>query len=102
MPKISQKGHIKSWRVLLPPTGEQQAIIEFIETESLPIDVAITHTERQIALLKEYRTCLIADVVTGKLDVREAARQIPTNPAGTICQDKRRNSLTNTMSWIQA
>ena len=32
---------------------------------------------RQIELLQEYRTRLIADVVTGKLDVREAAAQLP-------------------------
>ena len=32
---------------------------------------------REIALLREYRTRLIADVVTGKLDVREAAARLP-------------------------
>jgi type I restriction enzyme, S subunit len=31
----------------------------------------------EIILLREYRTSLIADVVTGKLDVREAAAQLP-------------------------
>ena len=34
-------------------------------------------THRQIELLREYRTRLIADVVTGKVDVREAAVQLP-------------------------
>ncbi len=33
--------------------------------------------EREIDLLREYRTRLIADVVTGKLDVREAAARLP-------------------------
>jgi type I restriction enzyme S subunit len=32
---------------------------------------------REIRLLREYRTRLIADVVTGKLDVREAAARLP-------------------------
>ena len=32
---------------------------------------------REIALLREYRTRLIADVVTGKFDVRETAAQLP-------------------------
>ena len=32
---------------------------------------------RQIELMEEYRTRLIADVVTGKLDVREAAEDLP-------------------------
>ena len=39
------------------------------------IDAAIARTRRQIELVQEYRTRLIADVVTGKLDVREAAAQ---------------------------
>ncbi len=33
--------------------------------------------EREIELLREYRTRLVADVVTGKLDLRPAARQLP-------------------------
>ena len=32
---------------------------------------------REVALLREYRTRLIADVVTGKLDVREVAARLP-------------------------
>ena len=32
---------------------------------------------REVSLLREYRTRLIADVVTGKLDVREAAAGLP-------------------------
>ena len=41
------------------------------------IDTAIARARRQIELLEEYRTRLIADVVTGKLDVRAAAAQLP-------------------------
>ena len=37
----------------------------------------IARARRQVELLQEYRTRLIADVVTGKLDVREAAAQLP-------------------------
>lgn len=84
MPKISQS-HIKAWRVLLPPTDEQQAIVESIEIESRPIDTAIARTEREVALMQEYRTRLTADLVTGKLDVREAAVNLPSlaaTPAG--------------------
>ncbi|MBK8118224.1 MAG: hypothetical protein IPK39_02535 [Sulfuritalea sp.] len=33
--------------------------------------------EREIKFLREYRTRLVADVVTGKLDVREAAARLP-------------------------
>jgi type I restriction enzyme S subunit len=41
---------------------------------------SIVSTEREIQLLREYRTRLIADVVTGKLDVREAAARLPEDP----------------------
>ena len=41
------------------------------------IDTAIARANREIELLNEYRTRLIADVVTGKLDVREAAAALP-------------------------
>ena len=40
-------------------------------------NTAIANSSRQIDLLKEYRTRLIADVVTGKIDVREAAARLP-------------------------
>jgi type I restriction enzyme S subunit len=76
MPKISQS-HIKAWRVLMPPTEEQQDIVQFIDNETTPINTAIARTEREIALMQEYRTRLTADVVTGKLDVREAAAKLP-------------------------
>ena len=41
------------------------------------ISGAIARARRQIELVQEYRTRLIADVVRGKLDVREAAAQLP-------------------------
>ena len=41
------------------------------------IDTAIARAKRQIELVEEYRTRLIADVVTGKLDVRAAAAELP-------------------------
>jgi type I restriction enzyme S subunit len=37
----------------------------------------IDNTQREIELLREYRTRLIVDVVTGKLDVRKAAERLP-------------------------
>ena len=41
------------------------------------LDQVIARTAREIELLREYRTRLVADVVTGKLDVREAAARLP-------------------------
>jgi type I restriction enzyme S subunit len=57
--------------VALPPTvDEQQAIVAHIKTESAPLDDAIARTEEEIKLIREYRDRLIADVVTGQVDVR--------------------------------
>ena len=57
----------------VPPLAEQAAIVRYLDKATANIDAAITHARRQIKLLWEYRTRLIADVVTGKLDVRAAA-----------------------------
>ncbi|MBN2394179.1 MAG: restriction endonuclease subunit S [Anaerolineae bacterium] len=61
----------KSLVSLVPPVEEQNSIVEHITSESTKIDNAIERTHRQIVLVREYRTRLIADVVTGKLDVRD-------------------------------
>ena len=61
----------------LPPLPEQQAIVQHIDKATADSNTAIARARRQIELLQEYRTRLIADVVTGKLDVREAAAQLP-------------------------
>ena len=55
----------------LPPVDEQEAIAEHIDRVTSAIDTAIDRARRQIELMEEYRIRLIADVVTGKLDVRE-------------------------------
>ena len=68
---------IRNFRVIAPPLSEQAAIIEHLDKATAGIDAAIARTRRQIELLQEYRTRLIADVVTGKLDVREAAALLP-------------------------
>ena len=67
---------VKNYPILLPPPCEQRAIVKFIDNATANIDAAIAHARRQIELLQEYRTRLIADIVTGKLDVREAASQL--------------------------
>ncbi len=61
----------------LPPLPEQAAIVEHLDRATADIDAAIARARRQIELVQEYRTRLIADVVTGKLDVRSAAAQLP-------------------------
>lgn len=60
-------------KISLPeiPLNEQKEIAERIQTETEKIDNAIPIFEKQIALLQEYRTRLISDVVTGQIDVRD-------------------------------
>jgi type I restriction enzyme, S subunit len=64
-------------RMPLPPVSEQCAIVQSLEMATSNIVSAIERTQREISLLHEYRTRLIADVVTGKLDVRGAAARLP-------------------------
>ncbi|MDZ7752321.1 MAG: restriction endonuclease subunit S [Gammaproteobacteria bacterium] len=64
-------------RFLCPPRPEQDAILEWLHDATADIDATIGRASREIGLLREYRTRLIADVVTGKLDVREVAARLP-------------------------
>ena len=74
----------------VPPTQEQHAIAHFLNHANQRISASCAAIKRQINLLHEYRTRLIADVVTGKLDVREAAAELPGHEPSTTdntCQD---------------
>ena len=68
---------LQNFPVALPPLSEQTAIVRYLDKATANIDTAISRTRRQIELLQEYRTRLIADVVTGKIDVREAVANLP-------------------------
>ena len=57
-------------RFPFPPIPEQSAIVEHLDKATAETDTAIDHAHRQIELMEEYRTRLIADVVTGKIDIR--------------------------------
>ena len=68
---------LRAHRFAFPPLAEQQAIQVFLDTTCRQIEATSDAQRSTIQLLREYRTCLIADVVTGKLDVREAAASLP-------------------------
>lgn len=55
----------------LIPLDEQKAISEYITAEVAKIDNALPTFQKEIELLREYRTRLISDVVTGQIDVRD-------------------------------
>ena len=61
----------------VPPAWEQKHLSEHLDHETADLEVAIDRASHEIELLNEYRTRLIADVVTGKLDVREVAANLP-------------------------
>ncbi len=60
-----------------PPPHEQVLIADDIDQRTATLTEGVSRIRRQIELLEEYRTRLIADVVTGKLDVRDVAAQLP-------------------------
>lgn len=70
-------GSLRHFRVAVPPLEEQQTLLIAVEKETATIASAIKQVEAQLAALREYRTRLIADVVTGQLDVRAAAAALP-------------------------
>lgn len=70
-------GDVGNLPTLLPPLPDQAAIVRYLEEATASVTAAIHAAWRGVDLLREYRTRLVADVVTGKLDVREAAANLP-------------------------
>ena len=68
---------VRDYPILLPPRSEQDLIVGWIERELASLTKAGESARHQIELIREYRMRLIADIVTGKLDVREAAAALP-------------------------
>ncbi len=60
-----------------PPHREQLMIAEYIRARAFELDALKDHAQREIDLLQESSTRRIADVVTGKLEVRAAAARPP-------------------------
>ena len=79
--KKSKGIHSSRWRMytddfyqihfIIPPREEQDQIIDFLNHEISTINTTILRIEREIELIKEYKTTLIAEAVTGKIDVRD-------------------------------
>jgi len=77
-------GDVRGLTVLSPPIDEQLRIVQALEDQTRGLNDGIASLEREVDLLKEYRTRLIADVVTGRLDVREAAARLPDDVGPSI------------------
>jgi len=87
------EGSVARQRIPLPPIAEQEGIVDSIRTSSETENAAFSRLEGEIILLREYRTRLIADVVTGKLDVRELAAGLPEEVASDDAQDATEDDL---------
>lgn len=68
---------LRRHRFPFPPKDEQVSIVNHLDATFSRIDAYIDCVHREISLLQEFRTRLIGDVVTGKLDVRAAAANLP-------------------------
>ena len=87
VPQINNH-HINPIPFPSPPVEEQRAIVVELRKSLVGVNTAISRLEREIELLREYRTRLVADVVTGKLDVRKAAVRLPEEAPPDTVEDE--------------
>ena len=80
----------------LPSVSEQTSICDWLNGTLAKPNELIARTEREIALMQEYRTRLTADLVTGKLDVREAAAKLPDLPTDSAAEPLTDEALADT------
>lgn len=79
---------LQAFPIVLPPIVEQRAILQETARKTSRLDGAMVRAANEIALLREYRTRLIADVVTGKVDVRTAAAALPDEAEEPLAPDE--------------
>jgi type I restriction enzyme S subunit len=78
---------LKDFKFAIPPKAEAEMIATRLSYETAAIDKRVAHLEGEIQLLREYRTRLTADVVIGRLDVRQAAAQLPDEAIVDLAAD---------------
>ncbi len=66
----------------MPPLAEQESILAVLDASTKLARIGIRNAVRSIDLVRQYRVRLIADVVTGKVDVREAAAGLRETTVG--------------------
>ena len=81
---------LRAYRFPYPPVAEQESLVNFLDVSLKQVDQVISTALREISLIREYRTRLISDVVTGKLDVRGVTlpaaeeAEVPGESNGTL------------------
>jgi type I restriction enzyme S subunit len=94
MPKVNRDALNECW-LWYPSLREQDEILSYLTVEIRPSGAAIERTRQEIALIREYRTRLISDVVTGKVDVREPARSLPMGAGIEEPEELENETFTN-------
>lgn len=79
--------HLKRMWICLPPAPEQIDILAALAQQTSGLDSALHRLKSEIDLLREYQTRLTADVVTGQLDVRDAASRLPDDVSSELHND---------------
>jgi type I restriction enzyme S subunit len=78
--------YFDNW-IYYPKKDEQKSIINFINKESDKIDKTISTIEKEITLVEEYKTALIAEAVTGKIDVRNFKTPTQETPLAMVAEE---------------
>ncbi len=76
VPAVGQ-GDIGAIQVPIPPSSEQLHLVSVLKAEGAEVNDTIRAASAEITLLQEFRTRLVADVVTGQVDVRAVAETLP-------------------------
>lgn len=71
---------LKAFKIPLPSLSQQEQVLADVRRHSIELRKALTRVQREITLLEEFRTRLVADVVTGQVDVRAIAESLPNAP----------------------
>jgi type I restriction enzyme S subunit len=73
--RVNLESTASRW-IALPPPPYQRLIVEHVRRETAGPRAAAAAIDAEVQLILEYRARLIADIVTGKLDVRGAAARL--------------------------
>ena len=78
---------LKTIYTSIPPIEEQNKISEYIQSELNTVTKTITTIEKEITLVEEYKTALIAEAVTGKIDVRDFKLPTEETPLAMVAEE---------------
>ena len=73
---------LKTFELVIPPLQVQRELVRMVEEEVSTLRLTMNRVTSEIALLQEFRTRLVADVVTGQVDVRAIAATLPKGIGG--------------------